>query len=410
MNKVQDIHNSPLYGIFVETGCSTALSSRLMDESGASKTVYYSLQPYSKQFEHKRYGEFTRSVSNLFVREAIIKEMKLDAEQSANFYFVQSWQISDGQSLTHGWIALANHTRLEVLTFHFSLPQNVSMTREGTIKAIGDLGVALTWAVRECIGLNRRKLINALVELNSPFILDMAYEYLPVKSEMTVDYQFLLEMQEASKKDYPLVFTYHDVERFEELMRQGNEFIIQKGSFNPLHHGHVSMMTHAKELYPNGVPAFLISTYRYDKPHIDVAELVERIMDITKRGYPLIICKEVFFYNTFKLLLQFCKRTEKRFYFPMGSDTINRIYETDNNEQTKKHEGVESPFATKVYIDGMVRIWSKNFKFLVHKRNGYEYHPNLAWYGELVQYVDSYEDDGTSSTAIREGKIKNLLD
>ncbi len=409
MNKVQDIHNSRLYGIFVETGCSTALSSRLMDESGASNTVYYSLQPYSKQFEHKRYGEFVRSVSNLFVTKAVMKEMDLDVESDANFYFVQSWQMSDGQSLTHGWMGFATDTSSDVISLHFSLPQNVKMTREATVKAIGDLGVAITWAIRESSQIAHKSIIDSLVELDSPFILDMAYKFSIIDKESKVDYHMLLEMQEASKRDYPLVFTYEDVERFEDLMRQGDEFIVQKGSFNPLHHQHVSMMTHAKGIYPNGIPAFLISTYRYDKPHIDVEELIARIDNVTSNGYPLIVCKEVFFYNTFKLLLQFCKRSEKKFYFPMGSDTINRIYKTDNDAQAAKHDGVESPFATKVFIDGMVRIWYPTFRFLVHKRKGYEYHPNIPWYGKLVEYVETYEDDGTSSTAIREGKIKNKL-
>ena len=67
MNKVKDIHNSNLYGIIVETGCSTAVTSKLMEVSGASNTIYYSLQPYSKNYEKSRYGTFPRSVSKDFI-------------------------------------------------------------------------------------------------------------------------------------------------------------------------------------------------------------------------------------------------------------------------------------------------------------------------------------------------------
>lgn len=412
-NKVQEIHNSNLYGIFIETGCGAALANKLYAEPGSSKTVYYSMQPYSKEYEHQRYGDFNRSVSNLFVRNVVLSERKSVATKKVNLIYASSWQLTDGESMTHGWIGFMCSDDV-IMTMHFSFLKGCSLTRNDYINHIADIGVSMLSAMNFTPDANSFKFdeklfIEEFKGLEDWMILDQAYLYDTKTHNQAVNYSLLLNVLENNNRDYPLVFGLEETVRFEELMRRGNEFVVQKGSFNPLHHQHVQMMKSSKELYPNVVETFLISTYRYDKPHIDIDDLIERIENITRHGYNLIICREIYFYGTFRLLMNWAGR-EKKFYFPMGSDTINRIYKTDEDGETAKHGNVVSPFATKTYIDGMVRIFSKQFQLLVHKRNGYEYHPNVVWYGDLIRYVDNYEDDGTSSTKIRNGEIKNMID
>jgi len=402
---VREIHNSKLFGIIVETGCGTACSSLLLNEPGASKTVYYALQPYNKEFEHKRYGQFDRSVSKEFCAKAIEVERLANIDSDINFILTSSWQIGDSLSITHGWIGIWYKETNKKYFYHFTFNKS-TLNRTGVIDNIGRIGVTI---LHQLIGFDFLKRVDLDGVSAIATVDQIYYQQGSAETEFYADNKEMVRLLELATTDYPLVFTKDGSMRFEKLMRESEEFIVQKGSFNPLHHMHVKMIKSALQLYPNAKPVFLISTYVYDKPHIDKDELMSRIENITQHGYPVIICKEIFFYNTFKLFRRWTL-TSKKFYFPMGTDTINRIYQADVEQSNKEDRSVLSAFKTKTYIDGMVRIFSPNFRFLVHKRAGYDIEENTSWYGDLMERVDNFVDDGTSSTKIRKGEIQNLLD
>ena len=410
MNKIQEIHNSDLYGIIVETGCGVALTSALMSEAGASKTVYHSSQPYSKDYEKEKYGDFSRSVSVEFVTEVVKRELKELKDPRVNFILATSWQLNDDdpKKYAHGWYCLVTlDTRFkphvhEFSTVHFSIPRSLNIKRNQAFEIISDIGVSMLHVAMNNIGKVDGNLQGLEIEYTGNAILDIA-------KRINTNYFLPLKMLENRDIDYPLVFTKDGMIRFEDLMRQSDQFIIQKGSFNPLHHQHKHMMDKSVELHPKAKPVFLISTFRYDKPHIDVMELVDRIQNITKHGYDVIVCKEIFFYATFNMFKRWADK-DKKFYFVVGTDTINRIYQADDNAVAAKHGGQSAPFATKVFIDGMVRIYSNQFQFLVLPRSGYTLVDNIHWYDGMTQFVSEYEDDGTSSTKIRTSEIENKLD
>jgi hypothetical protein len=213
---------------------------------------------------------------------------------------------------------------------------------------------------------------------------------------------------EAAANDYFLVYGPKGAMRFEELMRMSDEFIINKGSFNPLHHGHIAMMEEGKEIVPGGVPVFLISTYRYDKPHISWDELESRISSIIHQGYYVIVCKEPFFYKTFAMLRRMTDKN-KKFYFTIGSDTLNRIYKTDLENTVDKDHPEPSPYMARVTVEGMKRIYADRFKFIVLMREGDTLVPETAWYDAFLINTPDYKDDGISSTKIRNGEIQNKI-
>lgn len=390
MEMVKQIHDSYLYGTVVEAGCGAALTTQLTDVSGSSKTLYSAVIPYSKECEHKLYGEFDRSVSMEFTEKAA--DFEINQFDKLTFALVTSWQMNDGVDgkITHGWYTLKLRSSGIDIThsLHFTMPYWKPFDRQRTIRKIGELGVMILHAA------SANKNIEDFMFSDTDFCLDQAY----VNGKP--NYSLLLNKLDKSNNDYFLMFESGEPHRLCDLSRDTNEFIIQKGSFNPLHHQHVEMMKHTGKLYPHAEKCFLISTYVYDKPHVDVDDLVSRIKFINDHGYSVMICKEVFFYSTFEMLMLWFNG--KKFYMPMGSDTINRIYETD---ASKVADDV-LPF----YIEEKVRRYGNMFKFVVHTRTGYEINENVKFYGEMVFIDDTFVDDGTSSTKIRNGQIKNLID
>jgi nicotinic acid mononucleotide adenylyltransferase len=407
---VEQIHKSNLYGIVVETGCSTALTSKLMDVTGASNTVYLAKQPYSKQYQEHVYGQMNRSVSREFAELAIQKELELIPTEDlhkVNFIITSTWQMSeDAEHITHGWFGVWYFG--QVYHLHFTFLKGPVFTRDKIVDLIGKIGINILHSLVADGNMSALEERFIFDDVENNVLFDQAY----VGEE--VDYQTILTHQDNDKRnDYFLVFKPNilDAEtigpvqmfRFEELMRAGKEFIINKGSFNPIHHQHVSMMEAAYKMHPEAIPVFLISTYRYDKPHIDADDLRERIQKITSQGYAVIICKEIFFYNTFNLLRRHSPKDAK-FWFAVGVDTMNRIYQTDLD----KAEG--STFKARVTIDGMKRIFSERFKFLVFERTGYEMREEVYQYDTFMEIADGYHPDDVSSTAIREGRMVNKLD
>lgn len=394
--KIQQIHQSRVYGTIIETGCSTAISAALFSQPGASKTVYFALQPYSKEYEHARYGKFARSVSQEFVAVALDVEKRSDNYVDAvNTILVTSWQMNDGDATkyAHGWYAIHHTPANEIFSdyyIHFSIPRSLNPTREKAIEIISEIGVNI---LHSLINGN----LDGLKEYRGPAVLDICS-----------DTSLMVNVLEGSIGDYPLVFSPEGPIRFEDLMRQSSEFIVQKGSFNPLHHQHVHIMDVVGQKYPEAKKVFLISTFRYDKPHIDVTELLERVFNIIKHGYTVIVCKEIYFYATFNIFRRWADK-DKKFYFTTGTDTINRIYKTDCDAMTTQN-GHESSFANCSYVKNKVSIYKDRFKFVVLPRSGYTIEENIKWYDDMIVYIDDYQDDGISSTAIREGRIQNLID
>jgi hypothetical protein len=123
---IKTLHSSEYYGTIIEIGCAAPLSNLLLKVAGASKTVFKSEQPYSKELQEERYGKFKRSVSKEFINAVLIKEAE---NQNINFVFASSWQLPDinvPEQYCHGYIGVYDKLRniKHILHFTFSRENN----------------------------------------------------------------------------------------------------------------------------------------------------------------------------------------------------------------------------------------------------------------------------------------------
>ena len=385
IEKIEKIHNSNLFGIIVEAGSAATIASTLMNVAGSSKTIYRCEQPYNKEYQELKYGKFKRSVSKEWIQKVLEVESAKCNDKRVNFILASSWQLIDPNDplvYAHGWFGLYDIKRNVKHYLHFSfrrdLPNRFNKPRLTLLHIISELAIDI---LHSSISGN----IDEITSSESK-ILDMAY----INDD--VNYHLLINTLEKANGDYFLVFDKGDVIRIEDLMRKSNEFIIQKGSYEILHHGHLNLMKESLDKYTKSFGSFLISLYRYDKPHLSSNYIIERISSINQQGFPVIICKSVLFYETFDLLRKWSHN--KKFYFPIGIDTLNRISQTDLDN--------------KVEIKGIINNYKNDFKFLLFNRLNYERDIKTYFYDDIINLME-YTDDGISSTAIKQGKMKNSL-
>ncbi len=405
--KIQEIHAGKLFGIFSETGCSGGTANALMNEPGSSRTVDFAIQPYNKNREVERYGRgveatavgkepmWERSVSIHYVDRVLeIEERNMTPED--NFVFASSWQL-DG--VCHGWIGLyvGEHGKGTRHYLHYTIFSTESSEPRGfLLECISKIGVELLHSATIDPTLKGFKHSSTALY---PAILDMAYV------EMNLDYELVIGSLEACDHDYPLVFEDGGMIRLEELSRRSNDQVIVKGSFNPMHQAHKDMADMTRAMYPGSTASLLISTARYDKPHIDTDELHDRIKFINNHGYPLIVVKEIFFYRTFNMMMSWMPG--HKFYWPVGTDTLNRIYEADKKAAAELYiDDVD------FYVNNVIsRIDVKKNVFLHYNRENNVLNSKvLELYKDVIIDVVEYVDDGVSSSKIRTGEMKNDID
>jgi nicotinic acid mononucleotide adenylyltransferase len=94
--------------------------------------------------------------------------------------------------------------------------------------------------------------------------------------------------------------------------------------------------------------------------------------------------------------------SNKKFYFPIGRDVINRIYQTDSALSNSTDE-------VKSYINSIVNDYKDNFKFILFERDGVEKIKETNLYNDLIIYKEYNKFSDISSTKIRGGLKTNLV-
>lgn len=384
---VKEIHDSDVYGIFVETGAGQPVANALFNVAGASKTVYYAKSPYHKEIQHNHYGFVGRSVSLEFVQHVLGNVDAFDVENSnadINTILVSSFQLGDGNSVvSHGWIGFKYKDFIRY--YHITLP--ATFNRELCIKSIANIGLAmLSWRdeqpMQDCY-------IDAIHDAKGNHLL---------KETITV--------ANKSTLNAPLVINNGELKRLEDIFRDKEQIVLFKGSFNPIHIGHDYIMKNVESKYPNSGRAYAISLETYEKGEVDYDDLIDRVSKLNELGYPVVIFKSGWFHanvNTMRV-----RGFKQKIVMPLGSDTVNRLLSTTYNITT---HGAESNTVRNECIRFMDDF--SNVVFEYSNRPGAPV-DNAINDGALRKYFSLLSEDQTaiSSTQIREliaqGKINEI--
>lgn len=363
---IQQVKNLFTYGKkiqVIECGCAAIVSNTLLSIPGASAFIDSCSQLYSKESQVAILGkEIKRSVSKEMI------EALLDINTSDKI--VLSFQLSDGISLSHGWIGIK--VRSKNYTYHMSINKNINFGNE-PIHSYNERQWYLHEILKTTLNILTYHCIdNTILPINS--WIDYANEDIlfNILGKSTLIDQFVV-----FNNDFSMV-------RMEDFIRGSEGIILMRGSFNPPHAGHLALLEKAIQKYPNYKPAFLVSLNRRDKPILTEDECFQKLELLKKYGYPVIFSSFPFFFDTMESIRQ---RWKQEVIFPVGMDTINRFVEDSNKD----------------IVRSVFKCHSLNFKFLVFDRQG-QSNVDISSYNNVIEIDDTYHDNGISSSKIRNGE------
>lgn len=301
-NIIAEIHDSDVYGIFVETGCGCPVASNLYSVGGASKTVYKSEQPYSAEYARIEYGidDSIRAVSKEYISKVIDKYvLYTKSNPRINTIYVSSFQIGNNNDIvTHGWIGLKYKETLKF--YHVTI--RASLPRSGYITEIGNIGTRLLW-LRNQLPMDRMGLS-----------VDMMID--------TDVYDPIGTLKLMSDDGY-ICFDKHIPVRIENIIRGSSKLIVYKGSFNPPTLAHIDLAVKTLAEYPNANIVFMISMETVDKGTLSQEDVLRRVKWINSLGYTCVVNMAgkfgdaIKFYNT--------HFPQVPIVFPVGHDTYVRM-------------------------------------------------------------------------------------
>ena len=328
---VAALHDSDVFGTFVETGVATPVAHALLLVSGASRTVFLSECPYAAEFVEEKYGDIiARAVSIDFVKR--IADYHASAKKPArhNLVYAASFQVGSGGVCTHGWIAIEYRRRR--LYFHLSVREPQYSRRELS-DLIGAVGLELIWFMRYNTLIQHSALATHFVDVDAILNDKVEYEY-----RTALDFLFIKD----AAVDSVLVFAppanaaanqlaAPKLIRLEDVYRGHANLIVYKGSFNPptLKHLQIArdvyLLSHFHADNANSALVFNISVKTVDK-RVDMHNLLRRIQLLTTLDMVVVvnICgrfAESIEYFHGRLALA----DSLRLIFPVGADTVARF-------------------------------------------------------------------------------------
>jgi nicotinic acid mononucleotide adenylyltransferase len=310
---IEKIHDSDLYGYFIEIGAGLPVSSKLMEIAGSSKTVSRSFSPYSKDVQYHEYSnENIRSVSFKNIKRIVDYSYRLNNQFSENFIFVSSWQLeTDKRKVSHGWIG-CSYKGVERY-YHITLSHK---GRKEQIDEIGRIGILL---------------IDANLEGKIPHIPYSGIDI--IKDEHGVDLlSETIDCLYESNNGLLLINEHGDLCRAEEEFRKNSSITIFKGSFNPPHKTHVSIIEETMDNYPESGFYICISLDTYSKGRIEKESLMKRLKYLKMLNYKVLITCDGYFANNV-LLIQ--NRMHIPINFLVGIDTLNRLLDITSIDEFK---------------------------------------------------------------------------
>ncbi len=347
-NQIQKIHNSDVFGIFIEMGLGNPVSSKLCEIPGASQTVFCAENPYNDNYSRKQFGINERIVS-LEAVQSIMNSSRvyylMKEDSRINTVFVSSFQIGDinDKKSTHGYIGL--RYKDEIRYYHVSI--HFPSGRQEYIQSITET----------CLNLLEMKKTKG-----NSYYIDAVWD-----SKMNPLYHDTFDYLNKGSRGFTYIQN-GNLLRLEDLLRSAKEgLIIYKGSFNPITNAHLKLMNEAHVQFPNYKTVFSISLDTFDKGIPKWDNLQERIRLINKLGHSVLLYQNGLFDSMHYDLMH---KYDKEIVYVMGADTANR------------------------YL-GNSTLWMKNRKFIVFDRN--KSNIKIKWENENDRLSKVFGDSQTLS-------------
>lgn len=402
-NRIKNIQKSGDVYTIIECGTSAIVSNTLMSCPGASSMISECYQPYSKNNQ-------VRFLESDFKRSVSIEWILLAFKKIEGPCFITQYQTQSGDKrlLTHGYIGIRgkNGTRI----YHQSIYNSrynwdIEHESEEMDKRISILNLISDTSLNiiESHSVEKKLLsnlsIDAVYDENGNFLLEETLEILGG----------------CDKTD--MMFVYDGSwSRMEDLVRDQKGIIIERGSFNPLHVGHVEMMKLTQKEYPYK-GAFLISMNNFDKPPVNPLEAIERAKAINKLGYPVIFSAQPYFNNSSNTISG--RWPDLEVIYPVGYDTINRYIKSELDTDKDLHNRIVNLSTLKnkeigeYTTDTLMSTWKlfhgndwNNHRFRIFKRSGNVLMEESKFFKSIIEEDTTWTDtDSISSTKIRDKKI-----
>jgi nicotinic acid mononucleotide adenylyltransferase len=386
---IKKIHQSDIYGVFIESGCGVPVASALLKVSGASDTIYMSENPYSRDYFAEVYGNETepdnyRSVSPEHLSKVLNSQRfsTLFTKGRINIIYSATFQLGEmNDKSTHGWIGIKFKTLNEsgnnysLKYYHISIHEPLS--RKEYIERIGENGLKLVMAGNQEVPDD----CDVDIVLNE----DLSPDY-----ERTLNFIANLRTKEQFSIFYP-----DKIERMENITRNNESLILFKGSFNPVQNAHLHIIKRSEEKFPGAAAYFMISFNAVQKGIQSYQSIMTRIKLLWELGYGVIVCNNQYFKNNINFL-RYKFPEDKPVILSMGLDTLSRLLQDYN--------GVEKDQQLLRLIQDF-----KNVKFFCMNRTGVELPEFIT---NAPTNIFTFEKSGLeelSSTKIRELLEKNYI-
>ena len=423
IDKIKRIHESEVFGCFVETGC-LALTPKLMEVAGASKTVFTAQVPYNKEFEHMKYPEaageraVSQELTKAIVNAWMPREKTIGANPNAqlakteinndnywhyanedasriNFVYASTWQIGDetNKVSTHGWVGIWSKLNKKECRTYYHISIHEKMTRKGYIDTIAKIGVDIIVSLLDGETLPADCYVDRVTD-------DDLGE---IRSE-------IFEMMTKSTRENFLTFDNGKMVRLEDLFRDKEDIVIFKGSFNPPHIAHLEAAKMAEEHFRTK-PVMMIAMEIYQKGWVAPSDMVSRVKMLNDLGYSVIVTLNGYFNRNVEYIRQ---KFKQPIAFVVGVDTVNRIIDSSYKILGKKNE-IDTYFdnigkGDQKFLDLYSNVHNEitkfekdfeNVKFFVIDRPGFERAKELTTW--LKDYcIWKFMEHPISSTKIRE--------